>query len=73
MRCLDTTQPEHPSLGEAGQVVECAGDKPLPAWVLSFGSGGEQLEKVPRARYRFGARRGGGSVEKILQFFLATS
>jgi hypothetical protein len=45
----------------------------LPAWVLSLGGSGEQLEKVARARGRFGARRGGGGVEKILQFFLAIS
>ena len=60
-------------LGEAGEVVERAGNEPLPAGVLSLGGGGEQLEKIPRARRRFGARRGGGGVEKILQFFLATS
>jgi len=60
------------SLGEAGEVVKRASNEPLPAWVLSLGSGGKQLEKVPRARCRFGARRGWGSVEKILQFFVAT-
>ena len=49
------------------------GDKPLPAWVLGLGGGGEQLEKVLRARCRFGSRRGGSSVEKVLQFFLAIS
>ena len=59
------------SLGEAGEIVKRAGDEPLPAWILGLGGGGEQLEKVPRARCRFGARRGGGSVEKVLQFFLA--
>ena len=61
------------SLSEAGKIVKRASNEPLPAWVLSFGGGGEQLQKVPRARYRFAARRSGGSVEKILQFFLATS
>ena len=61
------------SLSEAGEIIKRASNKPLPAWVLSLGSGGEQLQKVPRARYRFGARRSRGSVEKILQFFLATS
>jgi hypothetical protein len=67
------TPPEHPSLGEAGEVVERAGDKPLPAWILSFWGGGEQLEKIPGTRCRFGACHGGGSIEKILQFVLATS
>jgi hypothetical protein len=61
------------SLGEAGEVIESAGDEPLAARVLSLGGGGEQLEKVPRARSRFGARRGGSRIEKILQFCLATS
>jgi hypothetical protein len=65
--------PEHPSLGEAGEVVERAGDKPLPAWILSFGGGGEQLEKIPGTRCRSGACHGGGSIEKTLQFVLATS
>jgi hypothetical protein len=61
------------SLGEAGEVVERTGDEPLPAWVLSLGGSSEQLEKVSRAHRRFGACRGWGSVEKILQFFLAIS
>ena len=61
------------SLGEAGELVEGAGDEPLPARVLSLGGSGEQLEKVSRARCCFGARRGGGGVEKTLQFFLAIS
>ena len=61
------------SLGEAGEIVERASDEPLPARVLSLGGSGEQLEKVSRARCRFGARRGGGGVEKTLQFFLAIS
>ena len=59
------------SLGEAGEIVKRAGDEPLPAWILGLGGGSEQLEKVPRARCRFGARRGGSSIEKVLQFFLA--
>jgi hypothetical protein len=29
------------SLGEAGEVVKRASNEPLPAWVLSLGSGGE--------------------------------
>jgi hypothetical protein len=61
------------SLSEAGEIVKRASNEPLPAWVLSLGSGGEQLQKVSRTRYRFGARRGGDSVKKIFQFFLATS
>jgi hypothetical protein len=61
------------SFGEAGEIVKRTGDEPLPAWVLILGRGGEELEKIPRARYRFGTRRGRGSVGKILQFFLATS
>jgi hypothetical protein len=71
---FDESALEERSLGEAGEIVKRAGDEPLSAWVLSLRSGGEELEKVPRARYRFGARRGRGrgSVEKILQFFLAT-
>jgi len=40
---------------------------------LSLGGGSEQLQKIPRACRGFGARRDGGSVEKFLQFFLATS
>jgi hypothetical protein len=60
------------SLGEAGEVVERTGDEPLPAGILSLRGRGEQLEKVPRARYRFSARRGRSSIEKILHFFLAT-
>src|SRR5215204_7559119 len=61
------------SLDEAGEIIKRLGDKPLPARVLSLGRGREQLEKVPHARGRFGARRGRRSVEKILQFFLTTS
>src|SRR5918997_102483 len=60
------------SVGEAGEVVKCASDEPLLAWVLGLGGGGEQLEKVPRARCRFGSRRSGSSVKKVLQFLLAT-
>src|SRR4051794_10162691 len=58
-------------LGEAGEIIERTGDEPLSAWVLSLRGRGEQLEKVSRARYRFSARRGRSSVEKLLQFFLA--
>src|SRR3954471_12819473 len=38
-----------PLLREAGEVVERAGNEPLPAGVLSLGGGSEQLQKIPRA------------------------
>ena len=61
------------SLCEAGEVIECAGNELLSTGILCLGGSCEQLEQVPRARGRFGTRCRGGSEEKILQFFLATS
>jgi hypothetical protein len=60
------------SIGEAREVVECAGDEPLSTGVLSLGGCGVLLDKIARACCRLGARRRGGGEEKNLQFFLAT-
>ena len=52
--------------GETAEVVKRAGDELLATEVPSLGSGGKQLDQVPRARCRVGARRRRGGEKKIL-------